>query len=316
MKIVFMGSAKFALASLEKLHLTFEVVAVFTQPDRPAGRGLKNEITPVKKLAGELKIPLFQPEKLKNNPEILEVFKKLQPDLIVVVAYGLFLPSEIFTLPRLGAINLHASLLPQYRGAAPIPWAILNGEKKSGVSVILINEKMDAGDIMAQKETAIGENETAGEVEKRLAEIGAELMGETVNKIEAGNFSKKKQNEAEVSFAPGLRKKDALINWPKPALKIKNKIRAFNPRPGAYTFHQSQFLKIWQAEILSPDKTQNFESFPPGAIVKISQEGALVKTGKGFLNLLQIQSAGGKIMTPYQYSLGHLLEAGNVFENQ
>lgn len=312
MKIIFMGTSEFAIPSLKMLAENFEISAVLTRPDRPKGRGQQTETTPVKKIALEKKIPIYAPEILKNNPEILKILSH-KPDLIVVVAYGLFLPPEILNLPRLGCVNLHASLLPKYRGAAPIQWAILNAEKITGVSIIFINEKMDCGDIIAEKKLEILPEETAGKLEERLAVVGAELLKETLPKIEKDQIQRKKQDESLATLAPRIKKEDTAINWDEPAEKIKNKIRAFNSKPGAFSFINGKYLKIWAAAV-SNEKAPAEAAI--GAIVKISQEETLVKTRDGCLNLKEIQPEAGKKMTPHQYALGHPLKVGDVFENQ
>jgi methionyl-tRNA formyltransferase len=316
MKLVFMGTPELARVNMEALlQAGFEVAAVFTQPDRPVGRGWKIEESPVKKLALEKKIPIYQPEKLKNNPGILEVLKNTKPDLIVVVAYGHFLPTEILTLPQFGCINVHASLLPKYRGASPIQAAILNGEKTTGISIIFISEKMDEGNIIAEKEVAIQPEETAGELEPRLAALGAQLLVATIPQIAAGKIKRIPQatKKIEPTYAPLIKKEDGLIDWNQPAETIKNKIRAFNPWPAAFSYLNNKYVKILRSVVPPETPTRPAATFLPGEIISISKKATLIQTGAGLINLQEIQPEGRKVMTPFEFSLGRSLKVGDVF---
>lgn len=249
-KILFMGTPDFAKVSLEAIYdAGLEIVGVVTNPDRQKGRGMKVAISDVKEYALEKKMQIFQPEKVKENTEFIDNIKKLEPDIICVVAYGKILPKEILDIPKKGCINLHASLLPKYRGAAPIQWAVLNGEKTTGVSTMYMNEKMDEGDIILQEETKIGEYETTGELWNRLAITGAKLLVETIKKIETGTAPRIKQGD-NYTLAPMLNKQIAKIDFSKDIEEIKNKICGLNPIMGAYIIYEGKKIKIWKAEKL------------------------------------------------------------------
>ena len=254
LKILFMGTPDFAEASLEKLYNAgLEIVGVVTNPDKQKGRGMKFAESDVKKFAVEKNLKLFQPEKVKENDEFINNIKKLKPDIICVVAYGKILPKEILEIPEKGCINLHASLLPKYRGAAPIQWAVLNGDKITGVSTMYMNEKMDEGDIILQEEVQIGEYETTGELWNRLKVIGADLLLKTINEIEKGTAKRIKQGE-DFSLAPMLNKQMAKIDFTKSVQEIKNKVCGLNPIMGAYVIYEGKKIKLWKVEMLENSK--------------------------------------------------------------
>jgi methionyl-tRNA formyltransferase len=260
MLAVFMGTPPFAVPTLEALHRRgHSIASVITQPDRPAGRGQKLTPPPVKVKALELDLPVYQPEKIRT-PEALEHLRKIAPEIIVVVGYGQIIPQTIIDLPRYGIVNVHSSLLPKYRGAAPINWAIANGETQTGVTTMRIEKRLDAGDMLLKRETAIGPAETAPQLAERLAPIGAELLIETLEGLAAGAITPEKQNEAEATYAPILKREDGRIDWQRPAPEIFNRIRGFDPWPGAYTSFRGKRLHVRRVCPLSG------ESLPPGAV--------------------------------------------------
>ena len=266
MNIVFMGTPDFALKSLESIYnAKHNIKAVVTNPDKPKGRGMKMIASSVKEFAIEKKIPVFQPEKIRNNNEIIEEISKLKPDVICVVAYGKILPKEILDIPKLGCINVHGSLLPKYRGAAPIQWAVLNGDRVTGITTMYMDEGMDTGDIILQEEVTIGENETTGELWERLADVGGRLLVETLEQIEKKKAPRKKQ-KGEFTLAPMLNKEMAKIDWEeKTGMEIKNLVRGLNPIMGAYSLLNDKKLKIWKVDVIENkafiDKYPEFKEY-------------------------------------------------------
>jgi len=257
LNILFMGTPDFAETSLEKLYNEgFSIVGVVTNPDKHKNRGMKLSESEVKRFAKEKNLKIFQPEKVKGNTEFIEAIKEINPDLICVVAYGRILPKEILNIPKFGCVNLHASLLPKYRGAAPIQWAILNGDKVTGVSTMYMNEKMDEGDIILSEKVEIGEYETTGELWNRLAVIGANLLVKTVNQIEEGIAPRTKQGD-NFTIAPMLDKSMAKIDFSKSVEEIKNLIRGLDPIMGAYVIYNGKKIKFWKAEVLSNENASN-----------------------------------------------------------
>lgn len=309
MRIVFCGSPEFAVPSLEKLfRSTHEIVAVVTQPDRPAGRGLKPTPPPVKQAAISKSLPVFQPEKF-NTPEFTSTLHSMAPDLIVVVAYGKIFKRRALEIPRIGCINLHASLLPKYRGIAPVNWAIINGEDKTGVTTILMDEGVDTGDIILCREVAIGEDETAGELLERLAEIGAELLVETCDLIASGRFERKKQDHSLATYAPRLSKSDGLIVWQRPARQVHNRIRGVTPWPGAVARFRGMDLKILRSKLCQ-------QSGKPGEVLDIDGEkGILVSCLEGSVWLGKVQAPGKKPISGADFSRGYRVKRGEFFEN-
>lgn len=305
MKVVFMGTPDFAVPCLQKLiDEKYYIAAVVTQPDRPKGRGKKMVAPPVKELAEKYNIPVFQPEKVRN-PEFIEVLRSIAPDLIVVIAFGQILPKEILDIPTYGCINVHGSLLPKYRGAAPIQWAIINGEKITGVTTMFMDEGMDTGDMILKKEIFIEPEYTAGDLHNIMAPVGAELLKETLDELIRGNIKREKQDENEATYAPMLKKENGLIDWSQPSYKIVNLIRGLSPWPSAYTFYKDQMIKIWKAEVY--DKIYEFNAI--GEIVEvIKNKGLIVKTGDSSLLITEIQAPNGKRMTVEEYLRGHDIE--------
>ncbi|RDV83452.1 methionyl-tRNA formyltransferase [Ammonifex thiophilus] len=307
MRLVFMGTPAFAIPSLEALtRAGHELVLVVTQPDRPKGRGGKLTPPPVKEWALRYGLPCLQPVRLKD-PAFLAALREAEPEVIVVVAYGKILPPEVLNLPPRGCINLHASLLPKYRGAAPIQHALLSGEKETGVTTILMDEGMDTGDILLQESLVVGEEENFGSLHDRLAQLGAELLCRTLSLWKEGKIKPKPQDHSQATYAPPLRSEDEIIRWEEPAEKIKNLVRALDPAPGARTFWQGKVLKIWRARAL----TGPFGGVP-GEVLALAPEGIVVRAGEGALLVLELQLAGGKRLKASEFLRGHSLTPGTV----
>ena len=304
-KIVFMGTPEFAVSSLRKLvEKGFNVSLVVTQPDKPAGRGRKLTPPPVKVEAEKLKIPVLQPEKIKDNPELEKLLRKISPDLIVVVAYGKLLPPWLLTLPKYGAVNLHASLLPEYRGASPIQSVLLDGKEKTGVTVMKISEELDAGDILSQREVEIYKSDNAKTLHDRLSQIGAELLAETLPLYVEGKIIPQPQDHSKATYCPKITKEMGKIDWQESAVKIFNKIRAFTPWPSAYTFLEGRRIKITEAEPLMEET-----SFPPGTVIKADKE-LLVSAGRGILRILKLKPEGKKEITAEEFIRGYPIKVG------
>ncbi|HOC37865.1 MAG TPA: methionyl-tRNA formyltransferase [Thermodesulfobacteriota bacterium] len=302
-RIVFMGTSDFACPSLKILAEGEDIVAgVFTQPDRPQGRGLRIQQTPVKTLAQQHEIPVFQPEKLNRS---LDMVLQCNPDLIVVAAYGQILSQKVLDIPRHGCINIHASLLPKYRGAAPITWALVRGETASGVTTMLMNKDLDAGDILLQQEVAIDPDETAGALHDRLARVGAELLASTIRGWKRKAIIPRRQDESLVTYAPLLKKEDGLIDWTQPANVIHNLVRGMNPWPGAYTFLQEELLKVFAVQ---PAPT--FETEKAGTIVSVNDHGIMVAAGKGAVIVTEVQLQGRKRLPIAEFLRGRPLKPG------
>ena len=313
MNIVFFGTSEFAIPSLEALlDAGQKVSAVVTQPDRPRGRDLKLSPPPVKVLALSKGIPVFQPQDASGT-ESIDYLKKLGADLFVVISFGQILKRDVLSIPKLYAINVHGSLLPQYRGAAPTNWAVINGDKKSGVTIIKMNEKMDEGDMILKRETAIESEDTNITLTEKLSDIGAKALLEAIAIIECKKEVKfEKQNSAEVTYAPKLRKGDGLINWNEPALKIHNKVRGFIPWPGAYTYYDGKILKVLQTEIV----TSTDEPADDGEVVDIAEgKGVIVRTGSGSLAIQYLQLEGKKVLDSDSFVRGHRIARGYRFGN-
>ncbi len=303
-KIVFMGTPDFAQESLKALYEAgYEIMAVVTNPDRPKGRGMKLLASPVKEYALSKNIPVFQPERIKNNLEFINEIRNLKPEYICVVAYGKILPKELLEIPPKGCINVHGSLLPKYRGAAPIQWAILNGDKETGITTMYMDEGMDTGDIILKEKVEIGEDETTGELWNRLAIIGGKLIVNTIKQIEEGNAPREKQT-GEYSMAPMLSKEIAKINWDKMnSLEIKNLVRGLNPIMGAYIILNNKKIKLWKVTI---ENIQLEGDFKPGDIILADEKkGLYIKTKDGILSILELQPENGKKMNFADYLRGN-----------
>jgi len=312
MRIVFMGTPDFAVPCLEQLVSNgYKVIEVVTQPDRPKGR--KRELTPppVKEAALKYQIPVFQPEKLRDE-EAVEHILTLKPDLIVTAAYGQILPKEIIQLPKYGCINVHASLLPKYRGGAPIHKSIIDGESETGVTIMYMVEKLDAGDILTQVKVPIESTDTVGSVHDKLATAGSSLLLETIPKLIKGELRPIKQDETKVSFAWNIKREDEKIDWNKSAGEIYNQIRGLNPWPVAYTLLEDQVFKVWWADVIDLEKKEGVE---PGTVLEVSPNGIEVACGKGILRLLEVQPAGKKRLSASDFvrGAGAGLSSGKIF---
>jgi methionyl-tRNA formyltransferase len=305
MKLVFCGTPQFAVPSLEKLAETgFDVRLVVTQPDRPQGRGMELAPPPVKQAAQKLKLPVIQPEKIKKNEQFQQQLAGLAPEAIVVVGYGRLIPSWMLELPPHGNINVHASLLPKYRGAAPIQWAIANGERVTGVTTMLLNEGLDTGDILLQREMDVRPDDTSPTLAPRLAELGAGLLVETLRGLEAGTVVPAPQDHSRATLAPILKKEDGQVDFNRNADEICNRLRGFQPWPGAYTQFRGKNLKIVQLRPSESTKTLR------PAELGVVADGLLVGCGTGALELLQIQPEGKKSMAAGDFIRGYRPVAG------
>lgn len=309
MRILFMGTPEFALVSLQKLLEAGEkVIGVVTQPDRPRGRGRRVTASPVKALALKKNIPVYQPERLKDI-DAIEKLRSFAPDLIIVVAYGKILPREVLHIPPLGCINLHASLLPRYRGAAPIHWALLRGEEVTGVTTMYVDEGMDTGDIILQEEVPILPEDNVGTLHDKLADTGARLLLDTVARIKTGTAPRIPQPEEGVTYAPPLERTDEILDWNKPARELWFQVRGLNPWPGAMTYWQGELLKVW--EVFPLEKGGDAA---PGEVIAVDKrEGILVGTGEGILRLDQVQPAGKQKMTASDFARGYGVKGGLFF---
>lgn len=305
MRILFMGTPEFAVPSLKKIIDTFGVECVFTQPDKPKGRGKKIAYSPVKEVALEHNIKVLQPIKLKNDEEAVKYLKDLKPDFIIVVAFGQILTKEVLDIPKYGCINLHASLLPMYRGAAPLNWAIINGEKKSGNTTMLMDVGLDTGDMLLKDEVEITEDMTAGNLHDILMERGADLLIKSMEGLYNGTITPEKQSE-ETFYAKMLNKELALINWNNSAKDIHNLIRGLNPWPIAYTNYEDKPMKVYESQVLGEDSKKE-----PGTIVSVSKEGMKVATKEGTLLIKKIQFPNGKPLTIEQYINGNEIKINN-----
>lgn len=326
LNILFMGTPDFAQESLKCLvEEKYNIIGVVTNPDRPKGRGMKMIASPVKEYAIEKGLEVYQPEKVKKNTEFIEKIRSLNPDVICVVAYGKILPKEILDIPKYGCINVHASILPKYRGAAPIQWAVLNGDKVTGVTTMYMDVGMDTGDIILVEETNIGEEETTGELWDRLSKIGGNLLVKTLKQIEEGTAPRKKQEE-DFTMAPMLNKEMSKIDWEnKTAGEIHNLVRGLNPIMGAYTFLNDKKIKIWKTKV----RTENelLELFPelkeylvkvkdlmPGTIMFASdKKGLFVKANEGIIEIKEIQGENAKRMPVGDFLRGNEIMAGEIF---
>jgi methionyl-tRNA formyltransferase len=307
--ILFMGTPAFALPSLKLLHdKNYPIIGVVSQPDRPKGRGLKEIAPPVKLLAQELGLPVYQPEKVKD-PSFLEIFQKLNPEMVVVVAFGQILPKVIIDYPPMQCLNIHPSLLPKYRGAAPLNWQIIRGETKTGVTIMMMDEGMDSGDILLQEETQLGPAETYGDLHDRLAQLGATLIIKTIEQVVAGTAQRQPQDASGVTFAPRLKKDTGKINWNNKTADIANLIRGLSPSPTAYTSLDGQPLKIFTA-VAQPGKVNQ----PPGTIGAASESGLSITASDGYVILKDVQLAGKKRMLIPDFLRGHHLKQGTVLQ--
>lgn len=301
MRVVFMGTPDIAATCLKKILADgFEVVGVYTQPDRPKGRGMKMVCSPVKEVALAAGIPVFQPENFREE-ESVQQLRNLQPDICAVVAYGRILPQKVLDVPKRGCINIHASVLPKYRGSAPYQWAVLDGLEETGVTAMYLTREMDAGDIIDVSRTPIGENETAGELLDRLAVLGADLLSKTLSRFAQGEVEGMAQDASQVSYAPMLDKSMSPIDWTKTARQVHNRVRGLHPWPVATTEIQGKLFKVHATRIAEG-------SGEPGQILGLTKTGLLVACGEGAVEILSLQAEGGKRMSAPDYFRGHPLQ--------
>ncbi|MDP2831480.1 MAG: methionyl-tRNA formyltransferase, partial [Candidatus Omnitrophota bacterium] len=307
MRIVFFGSAHFAVPSLEALIKSkHELACVVTQPDKQKGRHLQVTGTDVKSTAVLAKLKIFQPENIKSK-ESVKFLKGLDADLFVIVAYGQIFSQEVLDIPKIMPINIHASLLPRYRGAAPINWAIINAEKKAGVSIMYVSLKMDSGPVILQKETKIEEKDTAVSLEEKLRYLGAELLIDALKTIDSRNYRLLEQDEDKVIIAPKLKKEDGLIDWAVPAVNIHNQVRGVLPWPGAFTGYRGKILKIFRTDVLP---LFSIHKPVPGEVVRADKHGLVVACARGFLEIKELQLEAGKRMSAQNFIIGHKLIVG------
>lgn len=310
MKVVYMGTPDFAVPPLKALIEKHEVVAVISQPDKPKGRGKHMVPTPVKEEALKHNIPVYQPEKIKSD-EAVELICSLNADIIVVAAYGQILPVSILETPKYGCINIHGSLLPKYRGAAPIQWAVIDGEKTSGVTIMYMEKGLDCGDMILKKEISVGADDTYGTLYDKISALGSSAVLEAVDMLENGTAKPEKQDDSLSTYAKKIEKEMGLIDWNKSTQDIINLIRGFNPMPGAFTFYEGNNFKIWRAVKADKDYIGK-----PGEIVDVNPKlGFTVKTGDGSLLVCEMQAKGGKRMSSADYMRGHAVEKGKVLAN-
>ena len=323
MRILFMGTPDFAEVSLEAVYKAgYEIIGVVTNPDKPKGRGMKMIASPVKEFALEKNIPVYQPIKVRNNTEFIEEIKDLNPDVICVVAYGKILPKEILEIPKMGCINVHGSLLPKYRGAAPIQWAVLNGDKVTGITTMYMDEGMDTGDMILKQEVEIGEDETTGELWDRLSKIGGDLLVETLKQIKQGTAPRIKQAK-DYTIAPMLDKEMAKIDWEnKTATEIKNLVRGLNPIMGAYSYINGKKIKFWKVKYFGEEEFCSIKNFDKQKLYNIEngtilisndKDGLYIKAKEGIISVIEIQGENAKRMIINDFLRGNKLQLNEKF---
>jgi methionyl-tRNA formyltransferase len=307
LRVVFMGTPDFAVPCLDRLvAYGHEVAAVITQPDRPKGRGHKLAASPVKEAAMGYGLTVLQPEKIRT-PEFLAALTELAPTVIVVVAFGQFLPKAMLDLPRLGCINVHASLLPRYRGAAPIHWAVMNGETVTGVTTMHMDTGMDTGDMILKAEIAVGPNDTTGEVHDALKGLGAAVLSDTLAQLAAGTAPRTPQDGAAATYAPLLTRAVERIDWSRPAAEVHNKVRGLSPWPGAYCLHGGRTLKVWRCELAN-----GVDGGQPGRVLAADGSGAVIAAGEGAVRLTEVQPENRRRMGMDEFIRGYGLAAGET----
>ena len=306
MRVIFMGTPDFATGTLEEIvKAGHEVAGVVTQPDKPKGRGKTMMPTPVKETALKYNLPVYQPKKVRE-PEFVELLRGLKPDVIVVAAFGQIITKEILEMPRFGCVNVHASLLPAYRGAAPIQWAVINGDKESGVTIMQMDEGIDTGDMIEKAVVPIAEDETGGSLFDKLSHTGAKLCVKVLRDLEEGKAVRKKQpEESTTPYAKMIDKKMGEVDWKKSAKEIEQLIRGLNPWPSAYTKVHGKTLKLWKAKVLLETSQMN-----PGQIVKVTKDSLAVQTGQGMLEIQELQLEGKKRMDTSSFLRGYALAEG------
>lgn len=309
MRVIFMGTPEFAVPSLEALLKSDDqVIGIITQPDRPKGRGQSLTSSPIKLIAERARLPLLQPTKMKD-PGFLDALRAWKPDLITVAAFGRILPPAILNLPPRGCINVHGSLLPKYRGAGPIQWAIINGETETGITTMLMDEGMDTGAILLQERLPINVEDTAGTLSTRLAELGGRLLIKTITLLKAGTLVPRQQDHSQATLAPLLKKEDGVIDWAMSAMAIANRVRGLTPWPGAYTFAGKERWTIWRAEAIA-EQVNGL----PGTVTQVTKDAVHVATGNGVLILREVQPANRRRMTVSEYLAGHPISVGCILQ--
>lgn len=304
-----MGTPDFASNILKKLiDEGQDIIGVVTQPDKERGRGKNVSFSPVKEVAKEYNIPVYQPMKIREDSNIA-LIKELNPDIIIVAAFGQILPKELLNIPKYGCINVHASLLPKYRGSAPIQYSIINGDKETGITIMYMDEGIDTGKIISMESIPIDKDETGGSLFDKMAVLGADLLVRTLKDIAIGNINPISQNDSEATYVKIIKKEDGNIDFNEPAKQIERLIRGLNPWPSAYTYLDNRLLKIWISEVVELDKEYDVES---GTIVEILKDKFIVKTGKDYLAVKEIQIEGKKRMSASAFLLGYKLETGLV----
>ena len=313
MKAVFMGTPDFAVPTLQKMvDMGIEITAVVTQPDKAKGRGKKVIYSPVKECALAHDLPVYQPVRIKKDPEFIQTLRDMQPDVIVVVAFGQILPKEILDIPRLGCVNVHASLLPKFRGAAPIQWSIIDGEEVTGVTTMLMDVGLDTGDMLLKTEIPVDPKETGGSLHDKLAAVGGELLEKTLIGLEAGTIVPEKQDDSQAGeYARMLDKELGHIDFNQPAVVIERLIRGLNPWPSAYTYIDGKTLKIWEAEVL--DRNYGCEY---GEVAEVTRNCLIIQTGVGALSVKSVQLQGKKRMDIAAFLNGYTIEKGTRFDNE
>jgi methionyl-tRNA formyltransferase len=313
MKLVFMGTPAFAAPSLQALYdAGYDIAGVFTQPDRPSGRGGKITGSPVKALAENLKLTVFQPVSIKDKASLATI-RMLEPECIVVVAYGQILPQEILEYPAYGCVNVHASLLPAYRGAAPIHWAVINGETRTGVTTMRMDQGLDTGDILLTREIPISPNATTGEIHDELMILGAEVLLQTLASLREGTLAAVPQT-GDSSYAPLLQREHEKLEWSLPAKTIHDRIRGLSPWPGAFTTFRGEQIKIWRSELISEGEfSEALPKLLPGEIMLGKGEGLMAGTGQGGLKIIELQPAGKKRMSAFAFYNGRQIRNGEFF---
>ncbi len=310
MKVLFMGTPEYAVASLEAVSANHEIVGVLTRADKPNKRGNKIQFSPVKEFAISHNIPVFQPEKL-NDDVLMEEIASLNPDIATVVAYGMIIPKRLIDLPPLGTINVHGSLLPQYRGAAPMQYSVLNGDKEAGVTIMYVEEALDAGDIVLQKKIPVGDNETFGELHDRLSILGAEALVEAIKQIETGTSTRTKQNSEKATFAPSISKEECIVNWNLSADNVHNRIRGLSPIPCANThLPDGKLLKIYRSE-----KIDGYFGKPGEIVDVLKKKGIVVTCGTGAVCITSAKPEGKREMPGFELINGHYVSIGDILSS-
>ncbi|HJJ60330.1 MAG TPA: methionyl-tRNA formyltransferase [Methanocorpusculum sp.] len=309
LRVLFMGTPEYAVPSLEAVSAKYDVVGVVTRADKPNRRGNRIEFSPVKAYALAHDIPVFQPESLKDDA-LYEELSALKPDISAVVAYGMLIPKRIIDLPRISTINVHGSVLPKYRGAAPMQYSVLNGDKTAGVTVMHVSEGLDAGDIILSREIPVGENETFGELHDRLSVLGAEALVEAISELEAGTAQRIAQNPAEVSFAPSISKEECVIDWSRPAQSVHNRVRGLSPIPGAVT-HMSdgKLLKVYRTKLID-----GYSGTPGEILAVLKKEGLVVACGSGAVCMISAKPEGKREMPAVELANGHYVAVGDFLK--